>query len=77
MEVLLKILDLAGSEKAKDSVYVNKKMFRENAEINKSILILKECIRALKNNHSHVPYRGSKLTKILKILLKENLKALF
>ena len=62
----LKILDLAGSEKAKDSVYVNKQMFRENAEINKSILILKECIRALKYNHSHVPYRGSKLTKILK-----------
>ena len=62
----LKILDLAGSEKAKHSVYVNKQMFRENAEINKSILVLKECIRALKFNHKYVPYRGSKLTKILK-----------
>ena len=62
----LKILDLAGSEKAKDSVYINKKIFRENAEINKSILVLKECIRALKFNKSYVPYRGSKLTKILK-----------
>ena len=36
----LKILDLAGSEKAKNSVYVNKYIFRENAEINKSILVL-------------------------------------
>ena len=62
----LKILDLAGSEKAKDSVYINKKIFRENAEINKSILVLKECIRALKFNKKYVPYRGSKLTKILK-----------
>ena len=62
----LNILDLAGSEKAKDSVYVNKEVFRENAEINKSILALKECIRSLKNNNSHVPYRESKLTKILK-----------
>lgn len=62
----LNILDLAGSEKAKDSVYVNKSTFRENAEINKSILALKECIRSLKNNNSHVPYRESKLTKILK-----------
>jgi hypothetical protein len=62
----LKILDLAGSEKAKDSVYINKHIFRENAEINKSILVLKECIRALKNNHKYIPYRGSKLTKILK-----------
>ena len=62
----LKILDLAGSEKAKDSVYINKLMFRENAEINKSILVLKECIRALKFTHKYIPYRGSKLTKILK-----------
>ena len=62
----LKILDLAGSEKAKDSIYINKHFFRENAEINKSILVLKECIRALKFNKKYVPYRGSKLTKILK-----------
>ena len=62
----LNILDLAGSEKANDSIYVNKDVFRENAEINKSILVLKECIRSLKNNDSHIPYRGSKLTKILK-----------
>ena len=62
----LNILDLAGSEKAKDSIYVNKDIYRENIEINKSILVLKECIRSLKNNNSHIPYRGSKLTKILK-----------
>ncbi len=62
----LNILDLAGSEKAQDSIYINKDIYRENIEINKSILVLKECIRSLKNNNSHIPYRGSKLTKILK-----------
>ena len=62
----LKILDLAGSERASVSVYINKDVFRENAEINQSILNLKECIRGLKNNNAHIPYRGSKLTRILK-----------
>ena len=57
---------MAGSEKAKDSVYVNKEVFRENAEINKSILALKECIRAVKMGKKYIPYRHNNLTKILK-----------
>ena len=36
------------------------------AEINKSLLALKECIRALDTGSSHVPYRASKLTLVLK-----------
>lgn len=38
----------------------------DGAEINKSLLSLKECIRALDQGKSHTPFRGSKLTMVLK-----------
>ena len=38
----------------------------EGAEINKSLLALKECIRALDNDQGHIPFRGSKLTEVLR-----------
>jgi hypothetical protein len=36
------------------------------AEINKSLLALKECFRALDGADAHVPFRGSKLTHVLR-----------
>lgn len=38
----------------------------DGAEINKSLLALKECIRALDLSKKHTPFRGSKLTQVLK-----------
>lgn len=38
----------------------------DGAEINKSLLALKECIRALDQSKKHKPFRGSKLTMVLK-----------
>jgi len=59
-------IDLAGSERGADT-YDNDRQTRiEGAEINKSLLALKECIRALDAAARHVPFRGSKLTEVLR-----------
>jgi kinesin family protein 2/24 len=43
------------------------KIYRiDGAEINKSLLALKECIRALDQDKNHTPFRGSKLTLVLR-----------
>lgn len=62
----LSLIDLAGSERGADTTSNNRQRRLEGAEINKSLLALKECIRALDSNSQHVPYRASKLTLVLK-----------
>ena len=37
---------------------------KEGAEINQSLLALKECIRALDQSKKHTPFRQSKLTQV-------------
>eukprot|EP01065_Artemidia_motanka_P047936 TRINITY_DN7608_c0_g2_i1.p1 TRINITY_DN7608_c0_g2~~TRINITY_DN7608_c0_g2_i1.p1 ORF type:complete len:730 (+),score=267.65 TRINITY_DN7608_c0_g2_i1:51-2192(+) len=62
----MKFVDLAGSERACDTGVIDKKTAREGAEINKSLLALKECIRGLDNGDRHIKFRGSKLTEVLR-----------
>ncbi|GMH13678.1 hypothetical protein Nepgr_015519 [Nepenthes gracilis] len=62
----LSFIDLAGSERGADTTDNDKQTRMEGAEINKSLLALKECIRALDNDQNHIPFRGSKLTEVLR-----------
>jgi len=62
----LSFIDLAGSERGADTTDNDRQTRIEGAEINKSLLALKECIRALDSGASHVPFRGSKLTEVLR-----------
>ncbi|CAN6681067.1 unnamed protein product [Malus baccata var. baccata] len=62
----LSFIDLAGSEHSADTTDSYKQTRMEGAEINKSLLDLKECIRALDSDQGHIPFRGSKLTEVLR-----------
>ena len=70
----MSFIDLAGSERGADVAETNKQTRMDGAEINKSLLALKECIRALDQDKKHTPFRGSKLTLVLKDSFTGNCK---
>ena len=71
----LSIIDLAGSERASATKNRGERLL-EGANINKSLLALGSCINALcdPRKRNHVPYRNSKLTRLLKFSLGGNCK---
>ncbi|RMZ78432.1 hypothetical protein DV738_g3852, partial [Chaetothyriales sp. CBS 135597] len=71
----LSIIDLAGSERASATKNRGVRLM-EGANINKSLLALGSCINALcdPRKKNHVPYRNSKLTRLLKFSLGGNCK---
>ncbi|XP_064625724.1 kinesin-like protein KIF2A isoform X8 [Lineus longissimus] len=60
------LIDLAGNERGADTMSSDRMTRMEGAEINKSLLALKECIRALGRKSGHLPFRASKLTQVLR-----------
>jgi kinesin family protein 2/24 len=72
---LLLVVDLAGSEAAEDRREHDAALAAESRDINRTLHVLKECIRGRaiaaatrgkSQQHTHVPYRQSKLTLLLK-----------
>merc|ERR1719456_1638945 len=61
----LSMIDLAGSERASQTDNRGIRLV-EGANINRSLLALGNCINALASGCSFVPYRDSKLTRLLK-----------
>lgn len=67
----LSMIDLAGSERG-SATGCSGARFTEGANINKSLLALGNCINSLADGQRHVPYRDSKLTRLLKDSLGGN-----
>jgi kinesin family protein 2/24 len=63
---MLSLVDLAGSDTGDITSPGKYGKRAEGAEINKSLLALKECIRALGRNGRRIPFRDNKLTQILR-----------
>lgn len=61
-------MDLAGSERAKRTKAEGQRL-REGININRGLLALSNVISALSEGKSHVPYRDSKLTRMLQVCL--------
>ncbi|KDQ13304.1 hypothetical protein BOTBODRAFT_160588 [Botryobasidium botryosum FD-172 SS1] len=66
------LVDLSGSERYEDNKAHNKQRMEESREINKSLMNLKECVRAKakatveEEAFVHIPFRSNKLTLLLK-----------
>src|SRR5690606_11849337 len=59
-------IDLAGSEDNRRTAN-DKERMTESASINKSLFVLAQCVEAISKKQSRIPYRESKMTRILSL----------
>jgi len=59
-------IDLAGSEDNRRTGNVKDRMV-ESASINKSLFVLAQCVEAISKKQQRIPYRESKMTRILSL----------
>jgi len=67
---VLRLVDLAGSERNFETTKMTAAQHRESAEINASLMALKDCFRAhaalQRGEKVHMPFRSSRLTRVLR-----------
>ncbi|KXS12050.1 kinesin-domain-containing protein [Gonapodya prolifera JEL478] len=71
----LNLIDLAGSEDNKRTGNTGLRMV-ESGSINKSLFVLGQCVEALNKGQMRVPYRDSKMTRLLQDSLGGKAKAM-
>jgi hypothetical protein len=71
----LNLVDLAGSERAKKTGATDQTL-KEGIRINLSLSVLGNVISALAEGSKHIPYRDSKLTRLLQDSLGGNTKTM-
>jgi kinesin family protein 2/24 len=62
----LTIIDLAGNEGNIETQYHTKEQMKQAAEINSSLMALRTCLAARSSGKSHIPFRESVLTRVLR-----------
>ena len=67
---LLYLVDLAGSERIKS--YIRGKQLEQAKKINNSLSVLGNCINSIASGNSYIPFRESKLTRVLQEALGGN-----
>lgn len=74
VESVIRIIDLAGSERNRDVLLHDAARMREAKDVNWSLACLRDCVRASARRASgancHVNFRGSKLTMLLRDCLE-------
>jgi len=64
-DVVLTLVDCAGSERNEDSTHHNAQDRKDAADINSTIFTLKECFRVMRDTKGQPPFRDSLLTRVL------------
>ncbi|KAK9319237.1 kinesin motor domain-containing protein, partial [Lipomyces orientalis] len=72
---VLHLVDLAGSERLEQPPSVDRG-FKETVSINSSLTSLRDIITALSSKKDYIPYRNSKLTRLLRYAIGANAKIL-
>jgi len=67
----LLLVDLAGNEGSIETLYHTKEQMAESAEINASLMALKNCLHARATSAPHIPFRDSTLTRVLQDALTD------
>merc|ERR1711918_26048 len=62
----IEMVDLAGSESNKDSLFHDRERVEDAAKINSSLMALNDCIRKQSEGAVFIPFRADKLTLCLR-----------